>query len=160
MTFCPGFLGCLPSLPSFSFLHHFKILQVLLDSGNSLTCNSSATHKSLWKYLPFCLFPVFFSFEHYYSSLVCNTLLKPSTHTMSTKGRVGQWCYSWGSRARYDIYTLPESHQVSPIPTGRAKLGCTDLSISQWIHRYRDGYVQYICICQCVRTICRVLIFF
>lgn len=114
-----------------------NILQVLLDSGNSLTCNSSAPCKPLWKssiLFVSCFF--FLSFEHCYSSLVCSTLLKPSTHTVSTKGCVGQWCYSRGSGARYLISTHSLKvirYHLSP----RAQL-----SLAVQIKAYPSGYTD------------------
>lgn len=63
-------------------------------------------------------------------------------------------------RARYLISTRSLKvirYHLSPWP--ELSMAGQTVSISQWIHRYIYVYIQYIYICQCVRTICGVLIF-
>lgn len=99
---------------------------VLLDSGNSLTFKFSV----LWK--PFRITFFFFLWIFVLNAITaswCNVSFWNRTVHIpwAQKGRASQWHYNRSSKGKiFNIYTLPESHQVSSIPMARAKHGWTD----------------------------------
>lgn len=100
---------------------------VLLDSGNSWTFKSSVLWKSFRITLIFFFLWIFVLND--ITASWCNVSFWNRTVHIpwAQKGRESQWCYNRSSKGKiFNIYTLPESHQVSSIPMGRAKRGWTD----------------------------------